>query len=131
MEIAAYGPSWSVADNIEIYSNGQRVWHDSIAPSRKGGVKYRKKLNLPLPQHDVALVAVVTGPGVLQPFWEVRKPYQPMSDDWKPIVIGVSNALRVDADNDSAFSAPRIYAERLVGQAGNESSKLGDFTRSL
>ena len=124
VEITAYGPSWSVADNVEIYSNGQRVWHDSIAPSRKGGIKYRKKLNLVLPQHDVTLVAVVTGPGVLQPFWEVRKPYQPMSDDWKPIVIGISNALRVDTDNDGAVSAPRTYAERLVGQAGNESSKL-------
>ena len=124
VKITAYGPSWSAANNLEIYSNGQRIWHDAFTASGKGGVKYQKQLNLVLPHHDSTLVAVVTGPGVLQPFWEVRKPYQPTSDDWKPIVIGVSNAVRLDADNDGTFSPPRMYAERLVAQSGKEFSKL-------
>ncbi|HYI95363.1 MAG TPA: CehA/McbA family metallohydrolase [Bryobacteraceae bacterium] len=124
LEITAYGPSWSTADRVEIYSNGQLAWNDAITASRKGGIKYRKKLNVVLPKHDATLIAVVTGPGVLKPFWEVRKPYQPVSDDWEPKVIGVSNALRVDGDNDGAISAPRIYAERIVGQARNVPSSL-------
>jgi hypothetical protein len=114
VELTVYGPSWSAADHVFLYSNGQLVWEDSFAPNRKSGVKLRKTVTLTLSRHDAALVAVATGPGVLQPFWEVRKPYQPMSDEWTPTVMGISSAVWIDGDADGSRSAPLAYATRLV-----------------
>ena len=67
-----------------------------MGPNDRPDVKYGRRLSLTLPPHDTALVAVATGPGVLLPFWEVRKPYQPTSDEWKPRVVGVSSAVWFD-----------------------------------
>jgi hypothetical protein len=67
---------------------------------------------------------VATGPGVLQPFWEVRKPYQPASDEWTPTVIGISSAVWIDADADGRRSAPLAYATRLVEENPNNIAEL-------
>lgn len=135
VDVAIHGPSWSSADRVIIFSNGQVVWEDSFPPIRSAGVKYRRTLDLPLPEHDTALAAVATGPGVLQPFWEVRKPYQPLSKDWTPQVMGVSSAVWVDVDNDGTISAPRVYAQSIVqdsaGDFGRMIEKLAGYDRSV
>jgi hypothetical protein len=109
---------------VFLYSNGQLVWEDSFAANHKSGVKLRKKVSLTLSRHDAALVAVATGPGVLQPFWEVRKPYQPTSDEWTPTAIGISSAVWIDADADGRRSAPLAYATRLVEENPNNIAEL-------
>jgi hypothetical protein len=109
---------------VTIYSNGRVIWEDSIKPGDRPSVKYGRHLSLTLPPHDTALVAVSTGPGVLLPFWEVRKPYQPTSDDWTPTVIGVSSAIWIDGDGDGRRSAPRQYAERIVKENGSDFERL-------
>jgi hypothetical protein len=95
---AVHGPSWSAADRLTLYADGSPVHSRVLEVSRRPGVKWRGEIEVKWPDGARRLVAVVTGPGVLRPFWEVRKPYQPMSRDWTPRVIGVSQALRVERD---------------------------------
>jgi hypothetical protein len=99
-------PSWSGADTIYIFSNGVSVWSQKIARTSR----FKQRVNITLHEHDAALVAVATGPGVMEPFWEVRKPYQPTSLDWTPIVLGVSSAVWLDGDGDGKHTSPREYA---------------------
>jgi hypothetical protein len=114
VEVTVWGPSWATADQVTIFSNGIPVWKRSLDSNRKGGRKFRETVDIPTPSHDVALVALVTGPGVLQPFWEVRKPYQPTSDEWTPIIFGVSRAVWLDGDNSKSKESPLDYARRLL-----------------
>lgn len=135
VEVMVHGPSWSSVDRIEVYANGAPVWQDSFVPIRKPGVKYRRKTPVKLPRHDAVVVAVATGPGVLEPFWEVRKPYQPTSDEWTPRVIGISSALWVDGDGDGRRTSPLEIAERLL-QSWSEDpqalvKQLSAFDRSV
>jgi hypothetical protein len=116
VELTVWGPSWAVADEVTIYSNGTPVFHRKLGANRKPGQKFAATLQIPLPQHDAALLAVTTGPGVREPFWEVRKSYQPTSDEWNPIVLGVSRALWIDADASGEREAPLHHARRLVDQ---------------
>ena len=113
VELTVHGPSWSSVDSVQVFSNGIPVWQDTFAAVRKRGVKYRRTLRLDLPRHDTALVAVASGPGVLEPFWEVRKPYQPTSGEWTPRVLGVSQAVWLDRDGDGRLTSPLQYAEAL------------------
>ncbi len=112
-EIEVHGPSWSTGDRVTIYADGSPVSHRAVGHAAKAGLKLRERVSLKLAPHDVTLVAVATGPGVRRPFWEVRKPYQPVSKDWTPRVVGVSSAVRVDIDG-GGFVSPRDYARGLV-----------------
>jgi hypothetical protein len=116
VDVVVHGPSWSSVDRIEIYSNGRIAWTDSFTPRRSAGVKYQRSVKLRLPPHDAAIAAVASGPGVLEPFWEVRKPYQPSSPDWTPRVLGVSSAVWIDVDGDGRITSPRQYGEKLAEQ---------------
>ena len=114
VEVVVHGPSWSSVDRVQVFSNGNLVWDDAFAAIRNPGVKYRRRLGLKLPTHDATLVAVASGPGVLEPFWEVRKPYQPVSDEWTPRVLGVSQAVWLDRDGDGRYTTPLEHAELLL-----------------
>jgi hypothetical protein len=116
VELTVRGPSWSTATELVVYSNGIPVWNRKMEPKRTPGIKYSQRTRIPIPANDAALVAVVTGPGVLEPFWEVRKSYQPTSLDWEPIVVGVSRAVWVDADGNGKRDAPLDVARTLVGK---------------
>ena len=124
VNVTAWGPSWSGLNHITIYSNGTAVWQKSWALIRKPGRKFATAVHVPLPAHDTALVAVATGPGVQQPFWEVRKPYQPTSDTWEPMVLGISRAVWIDTDGDGSREAPLDYARRLVDKHRHSTGAL-------
>jgi hypothetical protein len=109
------GPSWSTADHVALYANGVKVRESRIPLSRTGGVKWSAVWRVPRPAHDVHLVAIATGPGVLQPFWEVRKPSQPVSKDWTPRVLGATNPVWIDGDGDGQITSAYGYADRLAG----------------
>jgi hypothetical protein len=111
--VEVHGPSWSSADRLTVYSNGLPVVDATLPVSRSAGRKWVKRITIPNQANDVTLVAVASGPGVLRPFWEVRKPYQPMSRDWVPRVMGISGAVRVDIDGNG-FQSPRSYAEAVL-----------------
>lgn len=114
MEVSVWGPSWSSAEEVTVYSNGIPVWKKKLTSGTTGGRKYGAVVDIPLPGHDATLVAVATGPGVLEPFWDVLQPAQPTSDEWRPMVLGISSAIGVDADGDGRSEAPLAYARRLL-----------------
>lgn len=106
VEVEVLSPSWSGADTIYIFSNGVSVWSQKFDRTSR----FKQRVDIPLHKHDAVLLAVATGPGVMEPFWEVRKPYQPTSLDWTPMVLGVSSALWLDGDADGKHTSPREYA---------------------
>jgi hypothetical protein len=120
IDLTVWGPSWSAAGYVAIYSNGARVWQRQLGTIRKPGRKFSATVPIPIAGNDAALVAVVTGPGVQEPFWEVRKPYQPTSDEWRPIVLGVSRAVWIDSDRSGAREAPLDLARRLADTHGSD-----------
>lgn len=124
VNVTVWGPSWSTADLVTIFSNGTAVWQRKLGRSRKPGQKFAATIQIPIPTHDTALVAVATGPGVQEPFWQVRKPYQPTSDVWNPTVLGVSRAVWIDSDASGNREAPLDHARRLVDASGGDSATL-------
>ena len=93
LEVTVWGPSWSRAREVTVFSGVTPVWTKRLRGGNKGGRKFAARIKVPGPTRRSALVAVATGPGLMQPFWEVRKPYQPTSDEWNPIVLGISQAV--------------------------------------
>ena len=74
------------------------------------------------PKHDVWLVAVATGPGIDKPYWPTANPYQPASPEWRSYVLGVTGAVRVDADGSGKFESAFDYAERIVERQATATS---------
>lgn len=116
------GPHWVTARRVLLFANGQLVREAPVdtSPSLPAGVKWQARWPLPRPPHDVHLVAVALGDGVAGAWWPTGKPYQPTSPDWHPYTLGVSGAVRVDADRDGVFSSARDYALRVHASTGGE-----------
>jgi hypothetical protein len=119
VHLRVLGPHWVTARRVRLYANGQLVREATIDPtaSLPSGVKWESTWLLPRPRHDVHLVAVTLGDGVTGPWWPTGKPYQPTSLDWKPYTLGVSGAVRVDADGDGIFSSAHDYALQVHASA--------------
>jgi hypothetical protein len=111
VRVKVTGPSWSAADRVTVYADGVQVWQRAIRTGKRAGLKLNEVLQLPAGK---SLVAVATGPGVMEPFWEVRKPYQPMSDEWRPMVLGISRALFVGQPSAEAKHALGRAQERNI-----------------
>jgi hypothetical protein len=126
------GPSWSRADHVTLFANGDPVFEADIAtPAGRpepGGVKWEKTIKLPLPQHDIWLAVIATGPGVTAPYWPLAKSYQPTSPDWKSYVIGSSGVVRIDADGSGKFESARDYAQRIVENAPSFAKAVAELS---
>jgi hypothetical protein len=122
--VAVLGPSWARADRVELFSDGIKVQERRIDHAPGAVEKARVEWSLPRPPHDVALVAVASGPGVTAPYWPIARPYQPTSRAWEPRVLAVTNPVRVDADGDGAWSSARYYAQFLIEIFGADPSAL-------
>jgi hypothetical protein len=119
VHLRVLGPHWVTARRVRLYANGRLVREATIDPATNlpSGVKWESTWLLPRPRHDVHLVAVTLGDGVTGPWWPTGKPYQPTSLDWEPYTLGVSGAIRVDADGDGLFSSARDYALQVHASA--------------
>lgn len=128
VHIRVLGPSWVHADQIRLYVNGELLEkHDLNPPEnspRKLGNVWERICLLPDLIHDAHVVAIATGPGIDAPFWRTAKPYQWLSEDWSPRVIGCSEAVWIDADNDGQISSARDYARQAVDAAQGDLPKL-------
>ena len=93
-------------------------------PSSVAGEKARVTWKLPRPTHDVALVAIASGPGVTLPYWATPRPYQPSSLRWRPRVLGATNPIRVDGNGDGVFNSPRAQAAAIIARTGHDPEKL-------
>jgi hypothetical protein len=121
--IEVLGPSWTNADRLELFANGIKIREHAIAPTtatRKAQVNW----SIPRPKHDVHLVAIATGPGIVAPFWEISLPYQPTSRVVNPRVVGSTNPIWIDADGNGRFDAARTYARTIVHNAAGDATKL-------
>jgi len=128
--VRVLGPHWVKATQVRLFSNGQQIRSINIpsAASRNlpRGIKWQGEWTLPRPNHDVHLVAIATGPGIDGPYWKTAKPYQPLSPDWDPVVIGCSGAVWLDVDGDGQKTAAYTYAQRLFAESAGNLQQLLD-----
>jgi hypothetical protein len=119
VRVDVMSPPWASPTNVSLFANGLQ-----IRAQKLGGKSETVLWTLPRPKHDVHLVAIATGPGIAAPYWPIPKPYQPTSPRWEGRVIASTNPIWLDADGDGKFSAARVYARRLIAEAGGDTAKL-------
>jgi hypothetical protein len=129
VHVRVLGPEWTRASRVMLFANGVEVKRQDLDSPAAGtpepaGVKWETTWSLPRPNHDLWLVAVAIGPGVQKPFWPTAKPYQPASPEWRSYVLGVTGAVRVDADASGTFDSPYEYASRIVTGANGDVAKV-------
>jgi hypothetical protein len=122
--VEVWGPAWSKADRVSLYANGVRVQTKKIIDLGKPGMKSKSTWAIPLPKHDIFLVAIAEGPGDGMPFWSIAKPYQPASPDWTPRVIGSTGAVWIDADKNGRPNAAFDYAAEIIDSAQGDITKM-------
>lgn len=103
VEVDVIGPSWTTADRLELYANGKLIGQRDLQPTDRI-LKSREVFHLGPLKHDAHLVAIATGPGVRQPYWETPRPYQLTSKIFNPRLIGATNPIWIDADGDGKYS---------------------------
>jgi hypothetical protein len=128
IHLAVLGPHWVKASQVRLYSNGQIIREIEIPkdPQRNWpkGVLWMDKFTMPRPEHDVHLVAIATGPGIMESYWKTAKPYQPTSPEWQPRVVGCSGAVWLDGDRDGRRSSARDYAQIALAKSKGEFTAL-------
>ena len=126
VEIVVSGPAWTQADRVELYANGILLREQLLQDDHRAGEKARLVWELPKPKHDVHLVAIATGPGVTEPFWEIPRPYQASSKRLNPRVIGSTNPVWIDANGDGTFQSAFAIAQSLLKQWQDDEAGLRD-----
>lgn len=121
-------PHWIGASRVMLFANGEEIRSEEIDGAAlrdlPRGVKWQAEWRIPRPRHDVHLVAIATGPGIDGPWWKTAKPYQPISPDWEPHVIGCSGAVWLDVDGDGRPTSAFDYAQRAYAAAAGDLVKL-------
>jgi len=120
VSVRVLGPPWASATNVWLFANGLKVREQALAHEHDRAVVW----TLERPRHDVHLVAMAAGPGIVAPYWAIPRPYQPVSARWESRVIGSTNPIWLDADGDGRFTPARAYAKRLVNEHGTDVAKL-------
>lgn len=101
------GPSWVTADKVELFANGKRIAQRPIDPTTRVD-KANVSWTISKPKTDCHLIAIASGPGVRSPHWAIPRPYQPSSPKWTQRVLGATNPIWVDADDDGKFTPLRL-----------------------
>lgn len=107
VEATVCGPSWTRADRIVLYLNGQPVREETVADPGRPGEKARFSWELERPEKDGYLVVIASGPGITDSFWPIPRPYQPSSPVFEPRVIGSTNPVWIDGDGDGGLRFPQ------------------------
>lgn len=124
VEAAVYGPAWTKADRVELFANGLLIREQAVQDNGQAGEKARIVWEIPKPAHDVHLVVIATGPGIVEPFWEIPRPYQPSSKSFVPRVVGSTNPVWLDANGDGRFEPAFAIAQRLIRESGGDGERL-------
>ncbi|MEO8474543.1 MAG: CehA/McbA family metallohydrolase [Chryseolinea sp.] len=122
--VEVWGPTWIGADHVALYMNGTEIKQSEIDSRIKAPLKWRETYNINTSAHDVFFAAIATGPATHIPFWSLSKPYQPVSEEWTPTVMGVSGAVWVDGDHNGIKNTAREYAEKLLKDSKGKLSKV-------
>jgi len=95
--LSVLGPSWTTAETITLFRNGEEVRTIRLAEEvgKTAGTKYQTRLTLK--DWDARpgdfLCAIASGPGIAEGWWPMMPPYQPDKPDYVPFVMGISEAL--------------------------------------
>lgn len=100
VEAIVSGPSWTRADHVALYANGEILCEETIADRGSAGEKARVTWEIPRPDKNTFLVVIATGPGPTEAFWPTPRPYQATSPVFTPRVIGSTNPVWIDVDGD-------------------------------
>src|SRR5690606_27736928 len=111
------GPAWARASLVTLYANGKPLLQEAIPDPMAPGVKGRFSWTVPLPDHDVFLVAIAEGPGDGMPYWPIAKPYQPASPEWQPKLFGSTGAVWIDADRNGKANSAYDYARKITDES--------------
>ena len=125
IHIRVLGPSWVRADQLELFANGHRVLTRDLRPTAKIE-KANLTFTLPRPAHDTHLIAIATGPGITEPFWESPRPYVPTTPKYTPRVQGATNPIFIDGNGDGKYNAPRAQAQQLLTRHARDLNALFD-----
>ncbi len=124
VDLRVLGPHWVSASKVMLFANGQLVREQNIEEgardSRTSGAIWSGQWKLPIPRHDVHLVAIAVGPGIESLHWRTAKPYQPATPDPGTHVLGCSSAVWLDADGDGMPTPARRYAEQVFTGADGQ-----------
>lgn len=125
VNVEVSGPAWAKASSVKLYANGKQIYEETIPDPDAAGVKGGFSWTVPLPAHDIFLVAIAEGPGDGMPYWPVAKPYQPASPDWQPKLFGSTGAVWIDADKNGKANSAYDYARKIAdGSKGDISSMI-------
>ncbi|MBK8036397.1 MAG: CehA/McbA family metallohydrolase [Verrucomicrobiaceae bacterium] len=124
VEIRVHGPSWVQADHLALYANGLLIREEKLSANHQPGEKAKVVWDVPKPTHDMHLIAIATGPGITEAFWEIPRPYQPSSKTFTSRVIGATNPVWIDADGDGKFEPAFAIAQRVLREAGGDPSQV-------
>ncbi len=128
VSVRVMGPGWAQADHVSLYANGQKIRDIQFPQKKTGGLQWQGKWVLPNLAHDVFLVAVAEGRGTQRPFWPIARPYQHTLPIFNPMIMGLTGAVRIDADGDRRFTSAYHYAMALWDSCGKD---VKTFIRSL
>lgn len=106
VEAVVSGPSWTRADRCILFLNGKPLHEEAISDPGRAGEKARLSWEIERPEKDSYLVAVASGPGTVEAFWPIPRPYQPTSPVFEARVIGSTNPVWIDGDGDGALRYP-------------------------
>ncbi len=126
LNLRVLGPHWCTADKIQLYANGQLIREEEISAdsSRNKGIIWSDNWKYNIPDHDVHLVAVATGPGIAEPFWKTAKPYQPTSPHFESRLLGCSGAIWIDADRNEKKTSANGYAQKIFSESKGDITQI-------
>ena len=121
--VEVHGPGWAKADRVSLFVNGEKIREEKIGKSG-AGLKWKGTWDLPVPKHDIFLVAIAEGRADRMPYWPVAKPYQPSSADWSPRLIGSTGPIWIDGDKNKRRDAAYDYAKTIVKSSAGDIHKI-------
>jgi hypothetical protein len=124
VSVRVLGPGWLKADRVSLYANGKKIRDETIKEDNIKGVKWSGSWTVQVSGQDLFLVAIAEGPGHSTPFWQIAKPYQWTSPEWKPKVIGASGAVWIDSDKDGKKTSAFDYAGKVITSSKNNFHKI-------
>ena len=68
VSIEVLGPSWAHAEQVSLYINGVKVKEEKITNRMARGQKWKGVWTIPVPKHDVFVVAIAEGSGAGMPY---------------------------------------------------------------
>ena len=129
VDITVQSPPWLAASRVSLFSNGVEVKSLEFPPSP--GRKWESHFSLPKPKHDIYLVALATGPGITQNYWQCAKPYQPTSTHITPYILGSTGAIFIDADANNKFDSAHDYAQQILDSNKPLATELKNYDATI